>query len=84
MLQQLIWMLAAAASPVTPCPQVNHVPAPDVAHVPDADVEPWLDPATAELVAEPKPRIERRIGDQGVKVDVEIPKALTEVKPDCR
>lgn len=57
---------------------VVHIPDLDVAHVPEADIDPWLDPATAELVTTPRPRIERRLNNQGVKIDIDIPEGLVD------
>ena len=86
MMQQWIGllMLAAAQEPASPpaaCPDVRHIPDADVAHVPEANLDPWLDPATAELVAEPAPRIERRVGDKGVRVDIPVPESLAKTPP---
>lgn len=86
MMQQWIGLVLFAAAPgATPaqpaCPDVRHVPDADVAHVPEANLDPWLDPATAELVAEPAPRIERRVGDKGVRVDIPVPESLAKTPP---
>ena len=89
MLQQWLLLTMLGANPQTlPCADVVHAPDADVAHVPDAGpdaVDPWLDPATADLVIAPKPRIERRVGDKGVKVDIDIPEDLVDrPRKDCR
>ena len=76
MLQQWLVLFLLAESPPHVACSVAHVPAGDVAHEPEAGLDPWLDPATAELVNAPKPRIERRVGDDGARVDIDIPEAL--------
>jgi len=83
MLQQWLLVVLAAATPqaapkADACQGVVHAPSDDVTHVPEADIDPWLDPATAELVTSPAPRVERRVGDKGVKVDVDIPLGLVD------
>ncbi len=85
MLQHFVLaMMLAPAAPMPACPPIAHVPSADVAHMPEVDLDPWLDPATAELVAPAPPRIERRAGDNGVKVDIAVPSSLTEPRADCR
>jgi hypothetical protein len=85
MLQHFVLtMMLAPAAAAAPCPPVTHVPSADAVHTPDADLDPWLDPATAELVTPAPPRIERRVGDNDVKVDVAVPRSLTEPRADCR
>lgn len=86
MMQQwiVLLMLAAAQEPASApdaCLDVRHIPDADVAHVPEANLDPWLDPATAELVTEPAPRIERRVGDKGVRVDIPVPESLAKTPP---
>lgn len=85
-MQQLLLLFAAvtAASPAPDACDVRHQPDADVAHVAEDDVEAWLDPATAELLAPQLPRIERRVGDDGVIVDVAIPEGLADGTVHCR
>ena len=90
MMQQLAMLMLLAQAAATPAPTpckdtVTHTADATVEHHADADVLADIDPATAALVAAPPaPRVERRVGDNDVKVDVDLPEDLGKPKPDCR